>query len=90
MIPLAKIDEGIYKIRKSEGILFGVGYAEPSIFNSPFEESDSDDMQDSYDNDDKSEESVIGKNNPTKDMVIKRNFFMIRFPKDTYPIKSVS
>ena len=97
---MGAIDERVYGIDKRNGVLFAFGYGSPDLFNIKFDEnseSDDSDQEDYYDEFDDGE-NVFRQNKTSRRRNIIDNidphqmsdFFMIRFPKDTQPIMSVS
>lgn len=77
---MGDIDEKVYNVKKSEGLVFCVGFAHPSVFN--MRNLDNDSLNKSNESDEKMEIKT--------DTVEIKKFSIIKFPKTTPPIKSIS
>lgn len=94
-ISMGYIDEKVYQVEKWKGVLFAFGYASPDLFNISQKTAEESDDDTSFEDDDESDEG-IGVHSKTKkkegkvEPKTKGTIYMIKFPKDTRPIKSVS
>ncbi|CAI2377915.1 unnamed protein product [Moneuplotes crassus] len=89
-LDIGELDCKIYKVDKSQGVVFGIGCADPTIFNYYPRNTVEEDEPDSYRSHKSSENRKVTKTIPSEDLMRVKKFRMISFPKTCKPIRSVA